>query len=69
MGQWLLGADYGHVALVRVKIDRSAVISAAIMRLQRRPKPSPSQEGGQKPIEESIMPWLRASFRIEEYRR
>jgi len=77
VGQWLRGTDYGHVTLIRVKIDGSLVSPALIFEEVAReasepsqsqspsPSPSPSQEGGQKP-EGLIIPWLRASFRAED---
>jgi len=67
VGQWLRGTDYGHVTLIRVKIDRSVVSPAAILEEVAREasEPSQSQDSGRKP-EGLIMSWPRASFRVED---
>jgi len=67
VGQWLRGTDYGHVTLIRVKIDRNVVSPAAILEEVAREasEPSQSQDSGRKP-EGLIMSWPRASFRVED---
>jgi len=68
VGQWLRGTDYGHVTLIRFKIDRSVVSPSAIFEevAKEASEPSPSQGETQKPFEELIMPIVRARFRIED---
>jgi ABC-type lipoprotein release transport system permease subunit len=66
VGQWLRGTDYGHVTLIRVKIDRSVVSPAAIFEEVAKEASEPNQDGGQKPPEGLIIPWLRAPFRVED---
>jgi len=67
-GQWLRGADYGHVTLIRFKIDRDAItpsrIFEEIAKEASEPSPPPSTAPGQEPP--SITPWIIARFRIED---
>ena len=68
VGQWLRGADYGHVTLIRFKIDRDAItpsrIFEEIAKEASEPSPPPSTAPGQEPP--SITPWIIARFRIED---
>ncbi|MBC7113661.1 MAG: FtsX-like permease family protein [Candidatus Methanomethyliales bacterium] len=66
MGQWLRGRDYGHVTLIRFKIDRNVItpsmIWEEIAKEASEPSPSPSQE----PQPLSLTPRIIARFRIED---
>jgi ABC-type lipoprotein release transport system permease subunit len=69
VGQWLRRTDYGHATLIRFKIDRSVVSPALIFEevAKEASEPSPDQEeDGQKPPDESIIPEVRAGFRLED---
>jgi len=64
VGQWLRGTDYGHVTLIRFKIDRNAITSSRIFeeiaKEASEPSPAPSQEPP------SITPRITTRFRIED---
>jgi len=66
VGQWLRGTDYGHVTLIRFKIDRNAItppkIFEEIAKEASEPSPAPSQE----PQPPSITPRIITRFRIED---
>jgi len=66
VGQWLRGADYGHVTLIRFKIDRSAItpfqILEEIAKEASEPSQPPSASPGQ-PQPPSITPRIIARFK------
>jgi ABC-type lipoprotein release transport system permease subunit len=68
VGQWLRGTDYGHVTLIRFKIDRDAItpsrIFEEIAKEASEPSPPPSTAPGQQPP--SITPRIIARFRVED---
>jgi len=68
VGQWLRRTDYGHVTLIRVKIDRSKVnpsqIYETLVQEAETPAPSPSNETKPSPIQQMI-PVSRATFNPE----
>jgi ABC-type lipoprotein release transport system permease subunit len=68
VGQWLRGTDYGHVTLIRFKIDRDAItpsrIFEEIAKEASEPSPPPSTAPGQEPP--SITPRIIARFRVED---
>lgn len=68
VGQWLRRTDYGHVTLIRVKIDRSKVspsqIYEALVQEAETPAPSPSNETKPSPLQQMI-PVSRAAFTPE----
>lgn len=68
VGQWLRRTDYGHVTLIRVKIDRSKVnpsqIYEALVQEAETPTPSPSNETKPSPLQQMI-PFSRATFNPE----
>lgn len=71
VGQWLRGADYGQVTLIRFKIDRSLINPDAIFeevaKEASEPIPDQNQESGApKPPEESIIPRVIMRFSIED---
>lgn len=53
VGRWLRGTDYGHVTLIRFKIDRDAItpsrIFEEIAKEASEPSPPPSTTSGQEP--------------------
>jgi ABC-type lipoprotein release transport system permease subunit len=70
VGQWLRGAGYGQVTLIRFKIDRSLVNPTAIFEeiAKESSEQIPNQGTSEtpKPPEESIMPRMIMRFNIEE---
>lgn len=67
VGQWLRGTDYDHVTLVRVKIDKTVTgLKEILEELAKASEPGPSQQDEQKPPEQSVIPELKAYFRIED---
>jgi len=70
VGQWLRGMDYGHVTLIRFKIDRNAItpskIFEEIAKEASEPSPAPSPFPSQEPQPPSITPRTMARFRIED---
>lgn len=72
VGQWLRGADYGQVTLIRFRIDRSLVNPDAIFeevaKEAHEPIPDRNQDGSgaPKPPEEAIIPRVIMRFRIED---
>ncbi len=68
VGQWLRGTDYGHVTLIRVKIDSDVVSPAAILEVvaEEASEPTPPSSEGEKPPEEPIIPRIVSRFRAED---
>jgi len=73
VGQWLRGADYGHVTLIRFKIDRNAITPSRILEEiageasepSQPPSTSPSQPPSTSPSQPpSITPRIIARFKI-----
>jgi len=68
VGQWLRKTDYGHVTLIRVKIDRSKVspsqIYETLVQEAETPTPSPSNETKPSPLQQMI-PFSRATYTPE----
>jgi ABC-type lipoprotein release transport system permease subunit len=67
MGQWLRGTDYGHATLIRIKIDKDVVNPTVIFEAiaKEASEQTPNQAESQKPTGESIIPQVRAPFKIE----
>jgi ABC-type lipoprotein release transport system permease subunit len=68
VGQWLRGTDYGHVTLIRFKIDRDAITPSRIFEEIAKEASEPSTPPGTAPGQQppSITPWIIARFRIED---
>jgi len=68
VGQWLRGADYGHVTIIRFKIDKGLISPAAIFEevAKEASEPTPSHGETPKPPEETIIPRVVVRFRIED---
>ena len=68
VGQWLRGTGYGHVTLIRFKIDRSAISPARIFEEIAKEaselSPAPSTKPELQP--QSIIPRITSRFRIED---
>ena len=74
VGQWLRGAGYGHVTLIRLRIDRSAITPSEIFEeIARRASeeggpPSPPSTGQPSPGQQqppTIAPRIATRFRAE----
>ena len=67
VGQWLRGTDYGHVTLIRVKIDRRALSPATVLEVVAEESSglTHSSPGGGRPLEEPIIPRVTVRFRAE----
>ncbi|GEM_PF-563749 len=69
-GQWLRGTDYGHVTLIRLKIDRSLTtpskIFEEIAKEASEQSPDSSSTPSQEPQPPSITPRIITRFRIED---
>ena len=67
VGQWLRGADYDHVTLVRVKIDKTVTgLKEILEELAKASEPGSSEQDEQGPPEQSVIPEVKAYFRIED---
>ena len=69
VGQWLRGADYEHVTLIRFKIDRNTVTTSEIFETiaKEASQPStPSQSQEQPKPQEDISPRWITHFKIED---
>jgi len=66
VGQWLRGATYSYVTLIRVKIDKSEVNLSKLLGEIAKEASQPSPGDGGKEEKPWIMPIVRASFRIED---
>jgi ABC-type lipoprotein release transport system permease subunit len=72
IGQWLRGTDYGHVTLIRFKIDRNAITPSRIFEEIAKeasgpsPPSSPSPWPSQEPQPPSIASGIIARFKIED---
>jgi len=68
VGQWLRKTDYGHVTIIRAKIDRSKIsptqIYETLAQEAQTPPPLPINETKPSPLEE-IIPVSRATFNPE----
>jgi len=70
VGQWLRKTDYGHVTIIRVKIDRTKISPTQIYETLAReaetppPEPPPNNETKPSPLQE-IIPVSRATFSLE----
>jgi ABC-type lipoprotein release transport system permease subunit len=68
VGQWLRGADYGHVTLIRFKIDRDVLTPSRVFeevaKEASEPSPPPSVAPGQPPL--GIAPRMMVGFRAED---
>ena len=69
VGQWLRGADYGHVTLIRSKIDRDTItpsrIFEEIVKEASEKSPSLGSTPSQEPQPPSITPRIVIRFRAE----
>jgi len=67
VGQWLRGTDYGHVTLIRFKVDRNTISPNTIYEAVAREASAPSSSAeGQKPYGDSLIPIPQSRFRIED---
>lgn len=66
VGQWLRDTDYGHVTLIRFKIDRNAISPAQIFEEIAKEASEPSPASSQEPQPPSIIPRIISRFRIED---
>jgi len=70
VGQWLRGTDYGHVTLIRFKVDRNVVTPSRILeeiaKEASEPTPSPPSSREPQPPPPSITPRMIAGFRAED---
>lgn len=70
VGQWLRGTDYGHVTLIRFKIDRNIITPSLIFEeiAKEASKSSKAQSQTQTQIKkpQGIAPRIIARFRIED---
>jgi len=66
VGQWLRGTDYGHVTLIRFKIDRKTITSSRIFEEIAKEASEPSPAPSQEPQPPSITPRIITRFRIED---
>jgi ABC-type lipoprotein release transport system permease subunit len=68
VGQWLRGADYGHVTLIRFRIDRDAITPSRIFKEIAKEASEPSTPPSTAPSHEppGITPRIIARFRIED---
>jgi len=68
VGQWLRGADYGHVTLIRFRIDRDVLTPSRVFeevaKEASEPSPPPSVAPGQPPL--GIAPRMMVGFRAED---
>jgi ABC-type lipoprotein release transport system permease subunit len=69
VGQWLRGADYGHVTLMRFKIDRDVLTPSRVFeevaKEASEPSPPPSVASGQPQLL-GIAPRMMVGFRAED---
>ncbi|MDW8049441.1 MAG: ABC transporter permease [Nitrososphaerota archaeon] len=68
VGQWLRGTDYGHVTLIRFKIDRNLISASEIFEMIARETGDTSQAppASQEPQTPIIIPRIITRFRIED---
>jgi len=69
VGQWLRGIDYGHVTLIRVKIDKDQLSSCDLLNVIAKEASKPAQTGLGKEEEkqaEGIIPVVKTSFNLED---
>ncbi len=67
VGQWLRGTDYGHVTIIRFKIDRSQVSFAKIFEEIAKESQEPSSVSQTKPEQPpNIIPKVVSRFRVED---
>lgn len=68
VGQWLRGTDYGHVTLIRLKIDRNLIIPSKIFEEMAKEASEPTTTSSpiREPYSPNIIPRTVARFRIED---
>ncbi len=68
VGQWLRGADYGHVTLIRFKIDRNMITPERIFEeiAKEASQPSPPSPPSQGQKTSTLTPSIITRFRVED---
>jgi len=66
VGQWLQGSSYGHVTLIRVKIDPTVVSPAEIFEEIAKEAKEPTPGSGGSGESGGILPWVTVRFSIEK---
>ena len=66
VGQWLRGSSYGHVTLIRVKIDPKVVSAAEIFKELAEEAKEPTPGSGGSGSSGGILPWVIRRFSIEK---